>query len=503
MDKLIILLIGLGFSIPVFSAINPDELDPSLELSTELCHVNEEEKGLDVYFGNGMRTRPFDALVNSRQLRDAVLNERGNRNSNLFSFKLAYNIRENIFLEVIEVARQFNFNFFREIINGRYDPENIIHQGFLTASLVTGWMDPFVLVDDEDSIKHANLYRNSIANDKDVLLVSHSQGNFYANAAYEKLSILDRDRFYNIAVATPAHTTPNGTFPWISMDGDFICWVPNSLSCYVSNNEPESQGHLFSKYLSGKNTRNLFNQHVRDVIFATIPDGSGNEGNNRCIDIYDISVLQESATGSLSETTLLEVCGSRHSSSGVIETPIDGVIPDASSGEVYTTFVTDDRYGGEVAAYTLNELLAVPKLENVCYLNGNYLGKSINKSGVGDFITSTHRFSVSADGTLNFALNASQNYQDSGASYNHTASLSFTGNASGLGEPYPYNLNALYDSQLISSAGCGSPPVPTAGAYKSINKDEIHVTGELRVSGNFLGSITLEDGQELPSFCSE
>lgn len=72
-------------------------------------------------------------------------------------------------------------------------------------------------------------YRKTIDCGAKVLLVAHSQGNFFGNQAYEFLSPIQRASFGMVSVATPASYVSGGG-PYTTFEQDFIRFFPGALA---------------------------------------------------------------------------------------------------------------------------------------------------------------------------------------------------------------------------------------------------------------------------------
>ena len=99
------------------------------------------------------------------------------------------------------------------------------------------WLDKYLFNRSLDVAKetasHANFYLNDILHGKKVIVVSHSQGNFYVNGAKQLLAQQLRDgkmsSFAIFGVAVPADNIGGGSGPYLTNHRDFIQKVPQSL----------------------------------------------------------------------------------------------------------------------------------------------------------------------------------------------------------------------------------------------------------------------------------
>ena len=88
-------------------------------------------------------------------------------------------------------------------------------------------------------------YKESIKNGHGVVVIAHSQGNFFTNLAYDMFEnhILPweedtawmRRYFSALAVASPANDVLGKSEPHITFDNDIIWLAPNSLSANIEN----------------------------------------------------------------------------------------------------------------------------------------------------------------------------------------------------------------------------------------------------------------------------
>ncbi len=138
-----------------------------------------------------------------------------------------------------------------------------------------------------DLTNQVALYKQKISVEgKKVVLVAHSQGNYFGNQAYSFLSPEEKHSFGIVAVATPASAVADGG-PWVTSFVDFIIdflilrpnplppLPPNTLNGITLN---DLSGHLFvQSYLrAGSNSRPKILDHIVAVISSLdVPPGGG------------------------------------------------------------------------------------------------------------------------------------------------------------------------------------------------------------------------------------
>jgi hypothetical protein len=140
-----------------------------------------------VAFGNGMFTTEMEAMMALTELRLLVEDARPALEGEAWAFEIAYNETEPVLEQLIEVAEQRVGAdlaiFWRMLAGVELAPDWLREEAGRIAIEVQ--QVPFV--EDEDSIAHVARYRELLNDGSKVVLVAHSQGNLYANAAYATL----------------------------------------------------------------------------------------------------------------------------------------------------------------------------------------------------------------------------------------------------------------------------------------------------------------------------
>lgn len=104
-----------------------------------------------------------------------------------------------------------------------------------------------------DLTNHVNAYKNSIESGRGVVVVAHSQGNFFTNKAYQLLTPWMRSYFQMIGVASPASRVA-GDGARVSFDNDPVAWLA-PLSNRIENPNraqpdiPSGDFHSFAYYM--------------------------------------------------------------------------------------------------------------------------------------------------------------------------------------------------------------------------------------------------------------
>ena len=172
--------------------------------------------GTVVVFGNGVMNTHRDAAKSMQKLERTL---RATLSPEAFSelqFDLAYNESYGLLNDLYEALKQRigQANVVVSIwrwLGGREEVPEAVREELLKMATK---FDFSTMVGEEDLSNHLALYRNSILAGKKVLTVSHSQGNFFANAAHQILyngpNPIDSLSFGIVAVATPASFVGGG-----------------------------------------------------------------------------------------------------------------------------------------------------------------------------------------------------------------------------------------------------------------------------------------------------
>lgn len=180
-----------------------------------------------IYFNNGIKTDLRSAKASAKKL-EAVLGPEYSNHA--LEYSLAYNETSGMAIDLVQATAQ----------SGTQNNRNIIR--WLSArNLAPDWFSKwFEIYSTNKSIEvakeatsHANFYLNDILDGKKVIVVSHSQGNFYVNEARELLARQLRggkmSSFAIYGVAVPADNIGGRPGPYLTNHRDFIQKVPRSL----------------------------------------------------------------------------------------------------------------------------------------------------------------------------------------------------------------------------------------------------------------------------------
>ena len=253
-----------------------------------------EEKKVIVYFINGMLNSRPEAIKYQSRLTYLFTSEVKNRGLDYpasVQFDLSYNKKLNLYSTLIEAGAQHDFdaNQWEEFIDkfivtkqiDSYFDDKGLDSSIVTQRLKSKLLD-FIIdvtvsgVYRQEQKSNLNLknfvveYIKKLEQGYKILLVAHSQGNFFANDAYEAI-VKDypgySDSIKIISIGTPDSYVAGGG-EYFSLNGDIISnFVPEALPGYMDNDEEGANGHgWIDGYMGGKNTRNEIFRAIYDSI---------------------------------------------------------------------------------------------------------------------------------------------------------------------------------------------------------------------------------------------
>lgn len=204
--------------------------------------VNCPLGGTTIFFGNGLDTDFGTAVISTDALRSALFNRLTATGNTMdpacLNFIPAYdakffNTHNNKQLtwiqriaQYIDAAEQRSVELTPTLLWDYFNGVESPPQWF--SDIVLSGLTDATDVVHQDLLAQELFYKNALRNNG-VIIVAHSQGNFYANAAYADLGA--PPNFAIIAVASPSANVPPGGGRWFTLYGDIIkTVVPGSLS---------------------------------------------------------------------------------------------------------------------------------------------------------------------------------------------------------------------------------------------------------------------------------
>jgi hypothetical protein len=184
-------------------------VEPVCDLNSYVSANNCELEEFRVVFENGELTTPLQAFTAKNEL---ALNLGNSYANQAISYDLAYNYSSVAYEKLLQSAnpRHWYVELARLVYNWKYQ---------INASEIN---------------EHVEKYREAILQGQKVLVVSHSQGNFYTNLARQMLAnqkpAIPMSSFGIFAVATPANNVGTKETPYLTNHLDIISIVPSSLA---------------------------------------------------------------------------------------------------------------------------------------------------------------------------------------------------------------------------------------------------------------------------------
>lgn len=210
-----------------------------------------------IVFGNGINTDKESAEHSMEKLKE-VINSDQRFAGYVLAYNVAYNqttcipgdepgpdlgclgdIYESVLQELTSVDDESFWAYFYEL---RSDPAEefyfVMETANTTAASILSEEDVSHRI--EDLAQHVALYRDSIGLETEIVLVAHSQGNYFGNEAYRLLTAEEQANFGMVSVATPTNRVLEdydpASAPYTTLCEDPIHNIPSSaFSPNISN----------------------------------------------------------------------------------------------------------------------------------------------------------------------------------------------------------------------------------------------------------------------------
>ena len=221
-----------------------------------------------LFFGNGMFNSKSDAHASRIYLRDKLTETTSWKRERSY---LAYNEDVPALLQLLEVFAQKNSSFSRDfwswIVNVSNSPK-----WFRDQILRAQTHQHHVGIESLSFNPQMSSYQRELDLGRNIVVVAHSQGNFFAYSALQELA-LDREteshNFHVISVATP-ESIHDEEAPYFTLTSDgVIRYIPGALTPNSSNVHPEPGlfDHKFKEhYLDGIPTGKKITTSVQKTI---------------------------------------------------------------------------------------------------------------------------------------------------------------------------------------------------------------------------------------------
>lgn len=227
-------------------------------LLTTSLFANINECKSDLYYANGIMMGDSEkvALTKWRNRVDDLLYSKQNTFNRLANILVSYNKSQWFDDDIYESFEQMMSN------EWGWKDFSLYFETYLKTHLIQEAGNQH----SQDLTTQVNGYKQSIKNGHGVIVIAHSQGNFFTNEAYEQLDDWMKQYFHMIGVATPAdhvagYVSGDTTAPYVTFHNDFINLVVTGLS---SNREdtrhhgfPSIDAHdFYESYLKEPTTKN-------------------------------------------------------------------------------------------------------------------------------------------------------------------------------------------------------------------------------------------------------
>lgn len=199
------------------------------------------QKTTVLVFGNGIDTTFENAYkVDLTKLEDGLETLLPSETFSSIEFRIAYNQTHGKLADLAESAEQkipsavpLFFQILAYTISGPplgYQPIYLDWISSVSKETLLKDLKP-------DLDRHVCFYNGRLEEGKRIIVVAHSQGNYFANEAFARLNPLYRSEFRTVSVATPDSNVAGGG-PYFTLRGDPIGCVPGSLKPLQINKSP-------------------------------------------------------------------------------------------------------------------------------------------------------------------------------------------------------------------------------------------------------------------------
>ncbi len=227
-----------------------------------------DEYKSDLYYANGIMINVSEKKATKIwQVKvKELLSKKQESYEKLKIIKVSYNRSQGFFDDLFESLEQK--------ISNEFGWEQL--SAYVTSFLTTHNMQEDWRAHSNDLTKQVASYKQSIKDGHGVIVIAHSQGNYYTNEAYEKLDDWMKDYFHMFGVATPANHVAgfmagDTTAPYVKFHNDFINTVVGGLA----SNRTDTRHHVFpsvdahdfyESYMMMETTR----QNILDFVISKI-----------------------------------------------------------------------------------------------------------------------------------------------------------------------------------------------------------------------------------------
>jgi len=227
----------------------------------------------DVIFINGVKNSNTEALEGAGKLKEVLSTKTVTLEYNKNHFLGQYFDLWVQKVGEIQVDKTGTFRFWLSVYYG-IKPDHAIYQTLAT------WLDPNRDVGhwaEKDLKRMIQTAKTSLANNKKVLVIPHSEGNFFYRKIHQALNQWNTEKtqqcFAGVGIATPLSSKP-GNYNYITSNNDKVIngaraiWgstLPSNIT--IPSEYGEYLGHgLLTTYLSYKKSLQRFNMEVEQAV---------------------------------------------------------------------------------------------------------------------------------------------------------------------------------------------------------------------------------------------
>jgi hypothetical protein len=230
----------------------------------------------DIYFGNGVWNSIEDAKYNAIKLQNKIIKEDPKLQAKYGKVKLQYNWSHGRMIDILEtfyqlkeagqISEEWFFTFVDELMAKQLS--DITDED--VKSLREQIINMIISVEEDEVDKMlVKYYDESFKYSHRVLLVSHSQGNLFANRVHDKINPTEyKNYFANLQVASPASEVKAQKGDYVTGFVDpIINPIPGSMTSNADIDFPG--GHKFVEaYLASEDTLTNITDKIKQLLVS-------------------------------------------------------------------------------------------------------------------------------------------------------------------------------------------------------------------------------------------
>ncbi len=208
------------------------------------------------FFGNGMFTSRSSAEKSGRELQGTLIKNGILKHDQIVA--IAYNLNEFALIQLLQVTSQKREEYGRRFWSYLSNLSLASDEFRAFAFLISRSFDYQRYIRDNDLNLFVHTFASELDLGKSILIVSHSQGNFYSNASWYQLDSLGHNT-KNVALvgaAVPASEIAGGG-GYCTLTQDIVMkYIPGALRGNATNSKATKSGHDFiADYLGGNESQ--------------------------------------------------------------------------------------------------------------------------------------------------------------------------------------------------------------------------------------------------------